>query len=263
MKLNSLVSASALVAATLAAPVALAATKKTTTTNATTGNRAGTLVAMSGSGSLSSSSESRSSYLGMRFLPYTMSNSKVKEGNTTTETPSTRLVTMPKQLDFYGNFGSWAVRPTLDLDLEGISYLGVGYNFAPNLELGGFVTLVRTTSEGQNKTKNNRIDFLVGPQAVYFTEVAGMETEIEGRLFLLSGLEEQTVDNTTTANRDESGFGFEVAGNVVRELSKGLEYVGGLRLGYGSRTDKKDKNNEKTTSGLDFTIVPAGVRFKF
>jgi len=196
----------------------------------------------------------------MRFLPYTMSNTKLKQGNTTTETPSTSLVTMPKQLDFYGNFGSWAVRPTLDL--EGISYLGVGYNFAPNLELGGFVTLARTTAEGQNKTKTNKSDLLIGPQAVYFTELAGMETEVEGRLFLISGLDEQTVDNTTTTNRDESGFGFEVAGNVVRELSKGLEYVGGLRLGYASKSDKKDKNNETTVSGFDFTIVPAGLRFK-
>ena len=89
-----------------------------------------------------------------------------------------------------------------------------------------------------------------------------METEVEGRLFLISGLDEQTVDNTTTTNRDESGFGFEVAGNVVRELSKGLEYVGGLRLGYASKSDKKDKNNETTVSGFDFTIVPAGLRFK-
>ena len=246
--------------------------KSTAATNTGAPARSGTLVAMSGSGSLGSSSGSSDSYVGIRLFPFSMGSGKIKQGNTSVDTPSTTFRTLPKQLYFYGKFGSWVIRPTLDLDMtvqggavteEGTSYLGVSYVLAPNLEVGGAVSIERSTSEPGEKQKVTSNELLIGPQAVYYTEAAGFPLELEGRVFLVFATTETTRDNTTTTNPDASGYGFEVGGTVVRELSTGLEYTGGLTLGYSSLTNKADKNNEVTQTKTDFTIIPAGLRFKF
>jgi hypothetical protein len=200
-----------------------------------------------------------------------MTSAKVKVGNTSVDTPSTSFRTMPKQLEFYGNFGSWVVRPTLDLDLniagnaveENTSYLGVGYMLSSNLEVGAVVGIESKSTETADKTKLVSSEILIGPSAFYFTEVAGLQAEFDGRLFLIFGSAESTKDNTTTTTVDTSGFGFEAAANVVRELSSGLEYVGGVKLGYVDTTNKADKNNEISSSAFEFKIIPAGLRFKF
>ena len=270
MKLSLCVPTMAIVAGFLFVAPAFAAPKKSTNA-VSTATRPGTLVAMGGQGSLGSSAGSNSTYVGVQLFPLSMSSAKVKVGNTSVDTPSTSFRTMPKQLEFYGNFGSWVVRPTLDLDLniagnaveENTSYLGVGYMLSSNLEVGAVVGIESKSTETADKTKLVSSEILIGPSAFYFTEVAGLQAEFDGRLFLIFGSAESTKDNTTTTTVDTSGFGFEAAANVVRELSSGLEYVGGVKLGYVDTTNKADKNNEISSSAFEFKIIPAGLRFKF
>ncbi len=272
MKLSLCAPAVAIAAGSLfVAPSPAFAAPKKSTNAASTAARPGTLVAMGGQGSLGSSAGSNSTYVGVHLFPLSMSSAKVKVGNTSVDTPSTSFRTMPKQLEFYGNFGSWVVRPTLDLDLniagnaveENTSYLGVGYMLSSNLEVGAVVGIESKSTETADKTKLVSSEILIGPSAFYFTEVAGLQAQFDGRLFLIFGSAESTKDNTTTTTVDTSGFGFEAAANVVRELSSGLEYVGGVKLGYVDTTNKADKNNEISSSAFEFKIIPAGLRFKF
>ncbi|NBO38228.1 hypothetical protein EBU99_06570 [bacterium] len=267
MKLRLLASVSASVLGLFVAEGAFASTKKNTGSS----TRPAPLVAMSGTGSLASSSGERGAYVGIGLFPFTMSSATVKVGNTSVDTPSSEFKTVSKQLDFYGNFGNWVLRPTLDLGLsvagnqvsENTSYLGIGYMFASNLELGAALSYARSSVEGADKSKATSSKLLLGPQAVYYTELAGYQAEVEGRLFLVTASADQSKDNTTTTTVDASGFGFEVQGNVVRELTSSLEYVGAVKVGYSSLTDKADKNNERTDKSFDFTIIPAGLRYKF
>jgi hypothetical protein len=226
---------------------------------------------MTGSGSVASSSGADAAYVGMRFLPYTMISATRKAGNTSVDTPSTTFRALPKQLDFYGRFGAWVVRPTLDLDLtiaaqqvsENISYIKVGQQFASNLEIGGALAFDRTTSEDANKNKASASEVLVGPYGVYYAEFGGYPVELDAMLFLVMASAEATANNVTQTTVDASGFGFEAAGSVVKELSSSLEYVGGLRMKYSKVTNKADKNNEIVDTEFAFSIVPAGLRFKF
>lgn len=270
MKLSLCAPILVIAAGSLFVAPAFAAPKKATN-SALTSSRPGTLVAMGGQGSLGSSAGSGSSYVGVHLFPFSIISAKVKIGNTSVDIPSTSFRTIAKQLEFYSNFGSWVVRPTLDLDLniagnaveENNSSFGVGYMLSSNLEVGAVVGLWRKSTEIADKTKAVSSEILVGPSAFYFTEVAGMQAQFDGRLFLILGSAESTKDNTTTTTVDASGFGFEAAANVVRELGSGLDYVGGVKLGYIDTTNKADKNNEITSSAFEFKIIPAGLRFKF
>jgi len=231
------------------------------------------LVAMSGSGSLSSSSSERSSYIGLEILPYTYLNLKTTVDKTSTETPQSLLTSMTKAVEFYGHFGVWSIRPTLSLDGDSPSSVGIGYDFSPNLELGAVVTYQRgysKNSAAKSETVTSTLAF--GPQAFYYTEVAGFPLEVDAQLLLTGASEETTNDGTTTKNKDESGYLMAAGAKIVRPLGAGLEYFAGVGLGYVSSTDKKYKENakdpnvkeqEKTVSGAVFKIVPAGVRFAF
>ncbi len=269
MKLARFATAAACVAGASFVAPAFASAKKAS--NTTTTKTPGTLVAMSGSGSMGSSSGADESYLGIRLLPYTMTSATRKAGNTSVDTPSTSFRTLPKQLDFYGRFGSWVVRPTLDLDLEvageqvseNISYLKFGQQWSSNLEIGGALAFSRNTAEDANKNKASSSEVLVGPYGVYYAEFGGYPVELDAMLFLIMASAEATANNVTTTTVDASGFGFEASGSVVKELSSSLEYVGGLRMKYSKLTNKADKNNEIVDTEFAFSIVPAGLRFKF
>lgn len=268
MKLSLCAPILVIAAGSLFVAPAFAAPKKATN-SALTSSRPGALVAMGGQGSLGSSAGSNSSYVGVHLFPFSISSAKVKIGNTSVDIPSTSFRTIAKQLEFYSNFGSWVVRPTLGLNIAGNaveennSSFGVGYMLSSNLEVGAVVGLWRKSTESADKTKAVSSEILVGPSAFYFAEVAGMQAQFDGRLFLILGSAESTKDNTTTTTVDASGFGFEAAANVVRELGSGLDYVGGVKIGYIDTTNKADKNNEITSSAFEFTIIPAGLRFKF
>lgn len=252
---------------------AFASSKKTTTPAAATSARPGTLVAMSGSGSLSAAPAENEAYVGFRLFPLSFIGGKYKEGNVSVDTPSTVDKTFPKQVFLYGKFGSWVLRPTLNLDVElqggelvdSPSLVSLGYMFAPNLELGGILAFDRLSSESDDKTKSTASTFLIGPQAVYHTEVASFPLELEGRLVLIFRNAEKTSTNTNTTvtSEDTFGYGFEVGANTIRELSSSLDYVAGVSFSYSTQTNKADKNKEITVSATDFTIVPAGLRFKF
>lgn len=267
MKLRFTVGLFAAASGLFVAGSALASTKKSS--NSTISGsvpKAGTLVAMNGSGSLSSNSGARSSYMGMRILPFVYQGLKTTVKNTTTETPKTTLTTMPKTLDFYGRFGSWSVRPSLSLEADVPSTIGLDYDLSPNLEVGGFLSYQRTavtTPVNDKKTDTVESFMAVGPQAFYYTEVAGFPVEAEARFAMLFLTKETSAEGKTEKNRDVSGYAFEAGGKVIREVSSDLEFFAGALIGYSSQTDKTNKDAEVTVSGVELTILPAGLRFKF
>jgi len=265
MKLACISSVATCVAGVSFVAPAFASSKKAST------KAPGTLVAMSGSGSMGSSSGADAAYMGIRMLPYTMTSATSKQGDQSVDTPSTSFRAMPKQFDFYGRFGAWVFRPTLDLDLdiagqnvsENISYVRFGQQWSSNLEIGGAFAIDRRTAEDANKNKSTASQHLVGPYAVYFAEFGGYPVELDAMLFIISGSAEATANNVTQTTVDASGYGFEADGNVIKELSNSLEFVGGLKLKYSKVTNKADKNNQVESSEFAFSIVPAGLRFKF
>lgn len=228
----------------------------------------GVLVAMDGSASLGLGTESRKNYLGLRLFPYSIVSAESRTGNTTVETPSSTLKTLPFEVELAAHWGSWVIRPEFALDIVkgqalNSSFVSVGYQLNSQFELGGVVALERTTAEDANKTKTVISQFLIGPHGVYYTNLAGLDLEATGRLYIVSGSGEQTANNTTTTVADVSGYGFEAGALLKNELTSGLVYVGGVNIAYQSTTDKADKNNEKKVSSFDFTIIPAGLRFMF
>lgn len=266
MKLRSFSCFAVALLSTSFAAVAFASGKKTTTPSNTlkgSSPKTGTLVAMSGSGSLSGSSSDRGAYVGVEILPFEYQNFKTTTGNVTVETPVTTINTMPKTLEFYGRSGNITIRPGLSLENGTPSHIGVGFELGSNLEVGGSVSPERRTEKGQNKTETVSSFWMVGPQAYFFTEAAGLPLEVEGRVLLISQTSETINDTVTTKNLDKSGYVIEGGARVVKEIGSGLEYFVGAGLGYTSVTDKTDKNNEQTISGLVLKIMPAGVRFNF
>ncbi|MEY2988915.1 MAG: hypothetical protein RJB13_2436 [Pseudomonadota bacterium] len=231
--------------------------------NTRSSDRAGVLVAMDGSGSLGLSSASRKNYLGLRFFPYSIVSVESRTGNQTVETPSSTLTTVPRELEFSANLGQWTLRPEFDLSNQGLSFVSVGYFLNSQLEVGGVIALERATAEDQNKTKTVTSQWLIGPQAVYYMSLSGFGLEASGRLYLISGSRESTADNRTTTGADVFGFGFETGARLTSELNDSIDYTGGITLSYQSTTDEADKNNEKKLTNLEFSIIPAGVRFKF
>lgn len=225
--------------------------------------KTGTLVAMNGSGPLSGSSSERGNYIGLEILPFEYQSLKTTTGNTTVETPITEIKTMPKTLEFYGRTGSITLRPGLSLENGVPSHIGIGFELSSNLEVGAYLSFERQSAKGQNKTETVASFISAGPQAYFFTEAAGFPLEVEGRFLLLSQTNETINDTVTTKNMDKSGYVIEGGAKVVKEIGSGLEYFGGAGLGYTSVTDKTNKNNEQTVSGLVLKIMPAGVRFKF
>lgn len=225
--------------------------------------RSGVLVAMDGSGSLGLGSASRYNYLGLKFLPYSIVSAESRAGNTTVETPSSTLTTVPKEFEFSANFGQWTLRPEFDLSNQNLSFLSVGYFFNPQLELGGVVAIDRATAEDANKNKTVTSQWLIGPQAVYYMPLSGFVLEATGRLYLTNGSRETTANNTTTTVVDLSGFGLEAGARLTSELTNTIDYTAGVSLSYQSTTDEADKNNQKKLTSFEFSIIPAGVRFKF
>ena len=249
--------------ATCALPVsgAFAAPSKKSTSRDS--GRTGVLVAMDGSGSLGLGSVSRKNYLGLRFLPYSIVSAESRTGNTTVETPSSSLTTVPKELEFSANFGQWTLRPEFDLSQQNFSLLSVGYFLNAQLEVGGVVAIERSTAEDANKNKTVTSQWLIGPQAVYYTELSWLGLEASGWMYLVAGSRELTANNTTTTVTDLSGFGFDAGARLTSELTSSLDYTGGITVSYQSTTDEADKNNEKKLTSFDFSIIPAGIRFKF
>jgi hypothetical protein len=93
--------------------------------------------------------------------------------------------------------------------------------------------------------------------------LSGFGLEASGRLYLISGSSESTADNRTTTDEDVFGFGFETGARLTSELNDSIDYTGGITLSYQSKTIEADKNNEVKLTKLEFSIIPAGVRFKF
>lgn len=227
-----------------------------------TASKSGTLVAMSGSGSLGKSSESKS-YVGMSILPFQYIGWKTTQKNTTVETPETTIQTMPSALDFYSDFGAWVVRPSLSLAANVPSTVGLDYQLSNNLEVGGFLSYLRGTAKAFEKQESVNSEVIVGPQAFFYAEAAGYPVEADARLGIIMKTSETTKEGTTTKTRDISGYAVEANAKITRELSSGLEYYAGVGLGYTSETDKSNKDLETTRSGLVFGIIPAGLRFNF
>lgn len=227
--------------------------------------RSGVLVAMDGSGSLGLNSTSRKNYLGLRFFPYTIVSAESRTGNQTDETPSSTLTTVPKELEFSANFGQWTLRPEFDLSNQNISFVSVGYFLNSQLEVGAIMALERASAEDANKNKAVTFRWLIGPQAVYYRELSGFGLEASGRLYLVNESREATANNNnrTTTAADISGFGFEIGARLTSELTDTIDLTGGVTLSYQSTTDEADKNNEKKLTTFEFSIIPAGVRFKF
>jgi hypothetical protein len=172
---------------------------------------------------------------------------------------------MPKTLEFYGHFGSYSVRPQLSLENDTLSSIGLGYDVSSNLEIGGFLGYSRNSTK-QADTEAVSSSVAVGPRAYYYTEIAGFPVEAEAAFLLGFGTAETTTKGTTTKTKDESSIAFEVKAKIVKELSSGLEYVGGVGYGYESLTKKKndtDQKEESTISGMSLNITPAGLRYSF
>jgi opacity protein-like surface antigen len=218
---------------------------------------------MSGSSSLGgSNSNAKGASVAFGVLPYQYVGLKRTEGNTTTETPTSSLTILPRVLEFSGSFGAWNARPEFSMDTNIPSSLTLTYSLNSNLEVGGYLSFARVTTKN-GKTEGVASDFEVGPSAYYTMEAAGMPLELDASLALISRLTEATNEGTTTKTRDKSGYAFSANAEVSRELSSGLEGFAKVGLGYSTETDKSNKNNETTESGLSFNIVPAGLRFKF
>ncbi|MFZ9521482.1 MAG: hypothetical protein ACO3A4_13490 [Silvanigrellaceae bacterium] len=265
MILRASATAFAVVSSFLIAAVASASPRKSGGAGTISGSipKNGTLVAMGGSGSLGGSSGSGGSYLSLEILPFQYLGLKTTVKNTTVETPRTTITTMPKTLDFYGRFGSYTVRPGLSLEAGTPSNIGLGFNVSSSLEVGAYLSYGRTSEKDANKNETVDSSMTVGPQAYYFTEFAGFPMEAEARFLLISNTAETTKDSTTTKTKDQSGTAFEVKAKLVKELSPGLEYFGGVGVGYTSITDKSNKDNEITISGMALGITPAGLRYSF
>lgn len=225
-------------------------------------SKSGVLVAMDGSASLGLRSTSRKNYLGLSLFPYSIVSAESRTGNTTVETPSSNLTTLAKEIEFSASYGPWVLRPEFDFSNQNFSFLSVGYFLNSQLEVGGVLALERSTAEDVNKNKTVTSQLLIGPQAVYYTALSGLGFEGSGRLYLVTGSREATNNNTTTTVADVSGFGFEVGARLTSELTDTIEYTGGLSVSYQSTTDEADKNAEKKVTSFEFSIVPAGVRFK-
>lgn len=265
MILRASLSAVAVASSVFVAAAAFASSKKSTSSGSISGSvpKSGTLVAMGGAGSLGSSSGSRGSYVGLDILPFDYLGLKTTVKNTTVETPRTTITTMPKTLDFYGHFGSYSVRPALSLEADTPSHIGLGYDVSSSLEVGAYLSYARTSTKDATKQEAVDSSVVVGPQAYYFTEAAGFPVEAEGRFLLIFNTAETTKDSTTTKTKDQSGMAFEAKVKIVKELSSGLEYTAGVGVGYTSVTDKSNKDNEITISGMSLNITPAGLRYSF
>lgn len=266
MKLQAIASVVAAVAGLSSVSVAQAASKKSASSGTgitASSSKQGTLVAMNGSGSVGRSSSSNGSYVGLSILPFEYVGLKTTVDKTTSETPKTTLKTIPQTLDFYANFGAWHVRPEFSLEADVPSSISVTYALSDKLAVGGLLSYSRASLKNVDKTEGVASSMIFGPHAFYELDAAGMPVEVDGVIAMISNVAESTKDGTTTKTRDESGYVFQANAKLIRELTSNIEGYAGVGLGYSSVTDKTDKNAEVTRGGLAFTVIPAGLRFKF